>query len=139
MNDGLGVGGFESIGHLVAIFRDALNVYGLPGNAVFKSVAFEVLHHDETLAFILIHVIDRADMRMIQGGGGPCFALKTLDSQRLSGKLFRKEFQGYMAAEPKIFGFIHHSHATAAELFENAVVENGLPDHGEGTAINKSY
>jgi len=43
-----------------------------------------------------------------------------------------------MAAKPKIFGFIHHSHATAAKLFQNAVVGNGLPDHGEGTAIERS-
>jgi hypothetical protein len=44
-----------------------------------------------------------------------------------------------VAAEPEIFGLIHHAHATATELFENAVVGNGLPDHGEGTAIDKSY
>ena len=86
VNDGLGVCGFEGIGHLVAIFRDALDFHGFSGNEVLEGVAFQVFHDDETLAFILIHVIDRADMRMIQGGGGPRFALEAFDGQRLFGK-----------------------------------------------------
>jgi len=52
-------------------------------------MAFEVFHDDETLAFILVHVIDGADMGMIQRGRRPRFTLESFDGQRLLRELLR--------------------------------------------------
>jgi hypothetical protein len=32
--------------------------------------------------------------------------------------------------QPGIFGFVNHTHPAAAQLVDNAVMRNGLPDHG---------
>jgi hypothetical protein len=39
----------------------------------------------------------------------------------------RKEFQRDLALELGVLGTINHAHATAAKLFEDAVVRDGLP------------
>jgi hypothetical protein len=32
--------------------------------------------------------------------------------------------------QPRVFRFVNHAHAAAAQLLDNAVVGNGLSDHG---------
>jgi hypothetical protein len=32
--------------------------------------------------------------------------------------------------QPGIFGFVNYTHPAAAQLVDNAVMRNGLPDHG---------
>jgi hypothetical protein len=41
-----------------------------------------------------------------------------------------KHLQGYLPLEGRVLGAVHLSHATLAELFENAEVREGLADHG---------
>ena len=41
-----------------------------------------------------------------------------------------KKFQGDEAAELGVFGFVDHTHAAATEQFEDAVMRDGLADHG---------
>ncbi len=65
VNDGFGVGCFEGIRHLVAVFWHALEFDGFSHNPVFKGLPFEKLHDDEALTLILVHVINRADVRMV--------------------------------------------------------------------------
>src|SRR6266478_5747376 len=47
VNDGFGVGCFEGIRHLVAVFWHALEFDGFSHNPVFKGLPFEKLHDDE--------------------------------------------------------------------------------------------
>ena len=46
----------------------------------------------------------------------------------------------YMAAQLEVFGFVDHTHS-AAELRQDAIIRNGLPNHGRGiekiTAISR--
>ena len=39
----------------------------------------------------------------------------------------------------RVFSLVNHTHATAAELFENAVVRDGLPDKGLGVSHLPPY
>jgi hypothetical protein len=43
-----------------------------------------------------------------------------------------KKFQSDEAAKFGIFGFVNNAHAAAAQLFEDAVMRNGLPTAGVG-------
>jgi hypothetical protein len=36
--------------------------------------------------------------------------------------------------EACVFGLVHHTHTTAAELLDDAVMRDGLANHGEGVA-----
>ncbi len=116
VNNGFGMGRFQGIRHLEAIFRHALQVDGLPRNTVFEGLPFEKLHDNEALPFELIHVINCADVRMVERRSGPRFPLKSFDGEGFSRELFGQEFQGHVSAKPQILGFIHHSHAATAQL-----------------------
>ena len=84
---------------------------------------------DEVFAFGLIDLIDRADVGMIEGGGGAGLALEAVDGLGIAGELRRKKFEGYEAAKFGVFSLVHHSHAAATELVDNAVVRDGPADH----------
>ena len=43
--------------------------------------------------------------------------------------MVRNKLQRNMPSEPEVFCFVHHSHAATAELRQNAVVRNRLPEH----------
>ena len=45
-------------------------------------------------------------------------------------RLVGQELEGHETAEGGVFRFVDHAHATAAQKFHNAVVGNGLSDHG---------
>jgi hypothetical protein len=55
-------------------------------------------------------------------------------SQRLAiaGQFVGQELQRDEAMEPGVLGFVDHAHAAAAELLDDAVVREGLPDQGIG-------
>jgi hypothetical protein len=63
---------------------------------------------------------------MVEGGGGAGFSLEALEGLRIFGDVVGEKFQGYEAAELGVFGFVDDAHATAAELFDDAVVRDGL-------------
>ncbi len=83
---------FQGVRHLVAVLRHALQIQRSPRNAVFQCLSFKKFHDDEVLAFILVYVINRADMGMVERRRGPCFALKPFDRQGFAGKLFGEKF-----------------------------------------------
>ena len=66
---------------------------------------------------------------MVQGRGGPGFALEALQRRRVFFQLSGQELQGDMPAEVEVLGFIHHAHATAAKLVQDAVVGDGFALH----------
>jgi hypothetical protein len=45
---------------------------------------------------------------------------------------FGQEFQSHEAVEFNVLGLVHDTHAAAAELLDNAVVRDGLPDERVG-------
>src|SRR5580704_2600849 len=73
--------------------------------------------------------IDRADVGMVQRRSGTGFPAEAVQRLRVLCNVVRKEFQGNEAPEIEVFCFVDHSHAAAAQLLDNAVVRNGLPNH----------
>ena len=68
-------------------------------------------------------------MGMVQSGGGARFALKTLQSLAVLGKMFGEELQGDEPAELGVLGLVHHTHPAATQLLEDAVMRNGSAYH----------
>ena len=137
MDDAFGMGGVESTGDLNSEFEQAREIERFSGDVVFESLAFEQFHGDEGTAFKFADIVDGANIGVIQGRGGARFTAKAFDGLRVLRNIVGQEFQGDVAAETRVFGFVDHAHATAAEFSEHVVVRNIAANHrgsvGHGT------
>jgi hypothetical protein len=79
---------------------------------------------------MLADFVNGADVGMIQRRRGPRLASETLQSLLVLGQLIGQELEGDEAPQFRIFGLVNHAHPAAAQLFDDAVVRNGLADHG---------
>jgi hypothetical protein len=57
--------------------------------------------------------------------------LKSLQSLAVLCQLLRQEPQGHWATELCVLGLVHDTHAAATEFFQDAIVRDGLADHGK--------
>jgi len=57
------------------------------------------------------------------------FALEAGECLQITGNFLRQELEGNEAMQPRVFGFIDHAHAPAAEFLDDAVVRDGFADH----------
>ena len=96
--------------------------------------SFEKFHHDKGMAVLLPNFVDRANIRMIQGGGGTRFTAEPLECLRVGGDILGQEFQGDETTKLRVLGFVDHAHSTAAEFFYDAVVGDGTTYEGRGIA-----
>src|SRR3982075_1393185 len=67
---------------------------------------------------------------MVQRGRRLCFALESCQGLRIFGDFIRQEFQRDKAMQSGVLGFLNHTPTAAAQLFNDAVVRDGLADHG---------
>ena len=81
---------------------------------------------------MLVDVVDRTDVEMVERRSRLRFTLKSFQGLLVVGESFGKEFQCDCAPELEVLGPINHTHTTAAELVQNAVVRHRRADHGSG-------
>src|ERR1700733_6156732 len=79
VNDALGVRTVEGVGDLDANIEKFIQLHRLPVDRALQGLAFEQLHGDEVAATLFADLINGANTRMVEGGGGPRLALKTLE------------------------------------------------------------
>ena len=103
---------------------------------MLQRLAFQKLHGDERLAFVLANLVNGADVWVIQRGGGARFSLESLQRLPVFAQRIRQELEGNQAAQFCILSAINHTHPTAPELLENAVVRNRLTDQNGKTLSN---
>src|SRR5579859_2078548 len=129
MDDSSFVRSIERVCNFDGKRQHRLRVQGLSANAVLQCHSIQKLHGDERPPMLVIDLIDRADVRVVQGRSGLGFALEAVERLRIFSYLVRKELEGDEAAEFYILGFVDHAHAAAAQSFQNPVVRDGLADH----------
>jgi hypothetical protein len=76
--------------------------------------------------------MDRADIGMIESRRCPRFRLKSFQGQRVAFKVRWQELQGHMPTEAEVFGLVDDAHSSPAQLLQDAVMRNGLANHGKG-------
>src|SRR5580692_5267628 len=69
---------------------------------------------------------------MIQGRRGLRFALEAAEGLRVFRNLVRQELQDDKAVQLYVLSLVNHTHTTTAELFDDAVVRDGLADERVG-------
>jgi hypothetical protein len=67
---------------------------------------------------------------MIEAARCPGLALKAFECRGIRGELRRQKFQRDRTAQLEIFSVVHHTHAARAQHANDAVMEDGAPDHG---------
>src|ERR1700691_4278952 len=128
VNDVFGVCSVERVGDFDGESEEVFDVHGVAVDAVLERLAIEKFHGDESVALLLTDIVNRADVGMVQGGGGLRFALESRESLRIARDILRQKFQRDEALEARVFGLVNDTHPSAAELFDDAVVGEGLPD-----------
>ena len=96
-----------------------------------ECLPLQQFHGDEASSIGFINLVDRADVRMVQGGRGLGFPLEAAESLRVVGDFVGQKLQGDMATELQVFRLIHHTHAPTSDPAEDAVVGDRLT-HGLG-------
>src|SRR5712692_2198803 len=97
---------------------------------MLERLAFHEFHGNEVLAVLLADIVNRADVGMIERGGGFGFAAEALECGGALRGFRRKKLQRDEALEAGVFGFVDDAHATAAQLLEYAIVRDRQADHG---------
>jgi len=129
MDNSFGMRGGKGVRDLRAKIGDLLRGQPLALQTVLESLPFEQLHHQEGAPFILANIVERANMRMIERGGGTRFPQKAFERRGVRAKTFRQKFERHAASQTRIFRLVYHSHASAAELLQNAVMSDSGANH----------
>ncbi len=75
--------------------------------------------------------MDRADVRVVQGGSSPSLAAEAFQSTQFLRQIVRKKLEGDRATELEILGFVDHTHPATTKLLDDAVVRDGLTNHAD--------
>ena len=114
MNDTFDVGRVQRVGHLNAQRQRSRDIERLAADVLAKRFAVEQLHHQEWMARRLTHVVNSANIGMIERRSGARLALETF-SRSLVAKACGRTLIGYVAMEPRVARPIHLAHAALAD------------------------
>ena len=84
------------------------------------------------MAIELADFMDGANIGMVKGGSGAGFAAKAFEGLWVARDIIGQELEGDEAAELGVFSFQDDTHASATELFDDAVVRERAADEGLG-------
>jgi len=151
MDDALGVRGIQRIGNLDGKVEQRIDGQRRcllrPGwcsparsgrpctHPLLQCLALQELHGDEGLTFVFVDFINGADVGMIERRGSAGLALEAAQGVTVFGQLCRQEVEGDETPQLAVLGLIDHTHTSAAELLEYAVMGNGLANHAEDPAF----
>ena len=85
-------------------------------------LSFEQLHHDEGLPVVLADLVNRADIGMIERGGGAGLPFESRHPNRVLSERIWKDLDRNFASEVLVLRPIHLSHATLSQGGEDFVM-----------------
>ena len=123
------MGGIERIGNLNSQVEQEVDRQRLAVDTVLQRLPLEKLHREEGAAVVFANVVDRADIRMIEGRGGASLPPEPLQHGQLSGDLVRQKFERHKAPQAGVLSFVDHPHPATADFFEHPVVGDSFTNH----------
>src|ERR1700730_1206172 len=102
---------------------------------MLQRLTFQQLHYYELACLVLAYIVNRAGVRMSEGGGRACFPPESLDRNRVCMSYGRQKFERNHAAKPSVFGFVDDAHSPAAKFFQNPIVGNCAASDSQGILI----
>src|SRR6266566_5804586 len=92
VNNSLRMRCIEGIGDFYSQLQQRFQLYRLCSNAMFQGYTIEKLHRDEGLSILVADIIDRANIRVVQGRCSLGLTLKARQGLGISGDFFGEEF-----------------------------------------------
>src|SRR5262245_49448086 len=119
MNEPLSMRVVEGISEFGGMAKEVLDVERTSHEPICQRLSFEVLHDEKTNRFPVrrrhadrfADVVQRADMRMIEGRDRASFAFEAGPSVTIERKLFGKNLDCDRAIESYVPRFVHFAHA----------------------------
>ena len=106
--------------------QHGVDIHRLSCNAILQRHPFQILHRDEGLAAVFADLVDRTNVRVVQGGCGPRLAAEAFERLRVLGKVVGQELEGDEAAKLCVLGLVDDTHPAAPEPLNDAVVGDDL-------------
>jgi len=100
------------------------------GQHLRQRLAFEQLHDDERATLMLVHFVDGADARVIERRRRARLAHEAVHRHRCRRRVDVQELQRDHPRERQVVRLVHDAHATGANELGDAIVMDGLTDHG---------
>jgi hypothetical protein len=97
---------------------------------MLKGHSLQVLHGNKTSAIALADFVDSANVGMVKRRCRSCFPAETIECGSVFSNGVGEEFQRDESAKRKVFGLIDNAHAATAEFLDDAIVRDGLANHG---------
>jgi hypothetical protein len=119
----------QVLGYLNGHTEQRIRVQWSPRNAVVQGQPIQKLHRDVGLLATLADVVNRADVGMVEGGGGTSFTSEAFQCLGVSGNVIWQELQRDKTPKLGVLGLVNDAHTAAAELLDDVVARNGLADH----------
>ena len=99
---------------------------------MLQRLPIEKLHRNEGLTVVFADFMDGANIWMVQGGSSLRLTVETAESLGVWREPVWKELQGNEAVQLGVLGLVHHTHTATTQLFEDAVMGEGLSDERVG-------
>ena len=130
VDDALFVRGFQALCRLSGEVERLLQRQRALAELFLDAVAFDELHRDEGLSIGFVDFVYGADVGVIQRRGGLRLAREARLMVFARQSVERREFEGDGALQFCVFGLVDDTHPTFADLLDDAVMGDGLADHG---------
>ncbi len=121
MHDAFSVCLVQGVGDLDRILEQLLDGKLSVFQSLCEGLAFDVFHDQVVDAVLFAHVVEHANVRMIQAGHRPGLALETLVEIHSLSQMFGKNLDGDGAVQTGVGPPIHLSHTARTELLGNFV------------------
>ena len=92
-------------------------------------LSLDKLHHDKLFPIFFAHIMNNADMRMIEHGSRLRFLQEARLLHRSFFKMMRKKLERDDPIQLVVLCFIDNTHASFANKFHNCVLADRFPDH----------
>ena len=105
----------DTVDDLQGNAEGVVDVEGFAPQPYVEGFALDELHGDEQPAVALVHLVNAADVGMVERGRGPGFAGEPLARGFVASGFRRQQLQGDAPTEIGVFGKVDLGHATRAE------------------------
>ena len=115
MDDALAVRSIEGVRDLHGVLEPQIQWQGTFLKSVRECLAIQVLHHQEIGAVFVTDVVERTDVRMVEGGNRPRLAFKPFPEVRVRRDIRRQDFDRDAAIQACVARFVDFAHAARTD------------------------